>query len=264
MNKLKFSSANAKLRSLYKVKELKKYLSGNRKVYSFDLLSGFTCPYAKDCQSFAVESKENNTRKIVDGKHTIFRCFSASQEVIFKNTYILRKHNTQTILPLAAENQGKATDLILQSIPENAGIVRLHVGGDFKTLAYFYAWFDVAQHKPNTLFYAYTKSLPFAAPFFQGKPNAIPNFILTASRGGYRDNLIDSEKLREAVVVFSEEEAKDKKLPIDHDDSHAATIGGSFALLIHGIQPKGSEAAKALRKLNGKGSYTRKEKATVD
>jgi hypothetical protein len=31
-----------------------------------------------------------------------------------------------------------------------------------------------------------------------------------------------------------------------------------FALLIHGTQPKGSEAATALKALKGKGSYSRK------
>ena len=50
-------------------------------------------------------------------------------------------------------------------------------------------------------------------------------------------------------------------LEIDHDDSHAARPDlrhQSFALLIHGVQPKGSEAAKAVVKLKGKGSYNRK------
>jgi hypothetical protein len=51
-------------------------------------------------------------------------------------------------------------------------------------------------------------------------------------------------------------------LDIDHDDSHAALPGPSFALLIHGIQPAGSEAGKAVRALRGVGSYSR-EKAKV-
>jgi hypothetical protein len=32
----------------------------------------------------------------------------------------------------------------------------------------------------------------------------------------------------------------------------------SFALLIHGVQPEGSEAGMAVRTLNGLGSYTRR------
>ena len=52
------------------------------------------------------------------------------------------------------------------------------------------------------------------------------------------------------------------RLEIDHDDSHAADPTRrrkSFALLIHGVQPKGSAASAAVRALNGEGSYSRKE-----
>ena len=85
-------------------------------------------------------------------------------------------------------------------------------------------------------------------------------------RGGRDDSLIDSEGLRETVVVFSEAEAEEKGLEIDHDDSHAAVPDWefeNFALLIHGTQPKGSEASKALqllRKNKVKHSYNRKAK----
>jgi hypothetical protein len=38
--------------------------------------------------------------------------------------------------------------------------------------------------------------------------------------------------------VFSIQEALEKNLPIDNDDSHALLGGEDFALLIHGTQPK--------------------------
>jgi len=63
-------------------------------------------------------------------------------------------------------------------------------------------------------------------------------------------------------VCYTEAEAG--VLPIDHDDSHAACPslrGDDFALLLHGTQPKGTEAAealKALRKSGTKHSYSRK------
>ena len=59
-------------------------------------------------------------------------------------------------------------------------------------------------------------------------------------------------------MVYSEAEAAELGLEIDHDDSHACYPSlkkQNFALLIHGIQPAGSEAGKAVRELNGKGSY---------
>ena len=61
-------------------------------------------------------------------------------------------------------------------------------------------------------------------------------------------------------MVFSLEEAEQRGLQIDHNDSLAMTPGPSFALLLHGTQPMGSVASKALKKLkadNIKFGYSR-------
>ena len=71
--------------------------------------------------------------------------------------------------------------------------------------------------------------------------------------------IIEEFNLRSAKVVFSEAEAAELGLEIDHDDSHAAKPSlrdNSFALLIHGTQPKGSAASVALKELKGQGSYS--------
>jgi len=92
----------------------------------------------------------------------------------------------------------------------------------------------------------------------------LDNFVLTASYGGHHDHLIESENLRSSKVVFSEEEANILGLEIDHDDNLAANPlkkDQSFALLIHGTQPKGSEASKSLqllRKNKVRHSYNKK------
>ena len=78
------------------------------------------------------------------------------------------------------------------------------------------------------------------------------NLVFTASRGGKYDNMIDSMKWKEALVVYSEKEAEQKGLKIDHDDTHAAFGKKDFALLIHGTQPKGSNASEALSLLKKK------------
>ena len=254
---LKFSKANAKTQALANDAELAEYLQGNRKIYSLDLLSGWSCPHAKDCLSKAVV-QDNGKRKIKDGKDTQFRCFSASQEVQYTNVYNSRKHNFDL---LRKQNHEEMVKLINSSLPENAGIVRIHVAGDFFSLAYMHAWYMVAALNPNVLFYAYTKSLKF----WVGGINELPilhNFVLTASYGGRDDHMIDEFNLRSTKVVFSEAEAEELGLAIDHDDSHAAKPSlrdNSFALLIHGTQPAGSEASTALKKLKGKGSYSRKK-----
>jgi hypothetical protein len=147
--------------------------------------------------------------------------------------------------------------LIQASLPSSATIVRIHVGGDFFSESYFRAWINVACNNPNVKFYAYTKSLPSWIAAL--KTNSIPeNFRLTASEGGKWDSLIAEHGLKTSKVVFSIEEAAALGLQIDHDDSHAYDGRDSFALLIHGTQAKGSSAGRAVRSLNGLGSYSRK------
>lgn len=243
---LRFAPANAKLSAL------EKRLGVN--VYSFDMLSGVTCPFAQDCHSKAV-LRADGSRTIQDGKHTLFRCFSASQEVAYTNVYFARKANTDFIMPLAARSPTAAADALCEALPNDAGCIRIHVAGDFKLLSYFDAWLEVAARRPGLRFYAYTKSLPLWVKRLGQIP---PNLLLTASRGGRADCLIDEHGFREARVVFSEAEAQALGLEIDHDDSHAALPGPSFALLIHGIQPAGSDAGRAVRALRSAGSYSRK------
>ena len=258
---LKFSKANAKTQALKNDSELADYLTGKRKIYSLDLLSGYSCPYAEKCLSKAVQLPTGK-RKIRDGKKTEFRCFSASQEVQYTNVYNSRKHNFDL---LRKQNHEEMVKLINSSLPSNAGIVRIHVAGDFFSLPYMHAWYVVALMNPNTLFYAYTKS----TSWWVGGINEFPilhNFVLTASMGGTQDHVTENYGLRKAVVVFSEAEAAELGLEIDHDDSHAAKPSlrdQDFALLIHGTQPAGSKAAQALKELKGKGSYSRKKKETV-
>jgi len=241
--KLTFGRGNAKLDALERKMK--------RQVWTFSLLSGHTCPYAKDCKSSAVGA--NGKLKIVDGPDTLFRCFSASQEALFRNVYNSRKANG-AIVGVAAKSVAEAAKIIQDNLPKKAGIIRIHVGGDFQTKAYFQAWLLVAHNRPDVIFYAYTKSLPFWV--WAKAEGIIPeNFVLTASYGGHRDELIEKHNLRFSKVVYSVAEASKLRLSIDHDDSHAAKSGKSFALLLHGAQPAGSEAGKAVRKLNGKGSY---------
>ena len=257
---VKFSKANAKIEALKQVESLQKYLEG-KKVYSFDLLSGFSCPFAKECLSKATENSEGK-RTIKDGPDTKFRCFSASQEVQYTNLYNLRKNNLDNLRGLDTLELVKE---ILAAMPKDLGVCRIHVAGDFFNEKYFLAWLAIAQLFPTKLFYAYTKSLKYWVNNRE-LVDSLPNFILTASYGGRDDAMIAEHSLRASKVVFSESEAESLGLTIDHDDSHAADPelkNQDFALLIHGTQPKGSEASEALqllRKNKVKHSYSRKVK----
>lgn len=251
---LKFSEQNAKTRHLATIPELAKYLAGKRKIYSLDLLAGWTCPGARDCM--AKVYIHNGKRRLVDGPNTQWRCFAASLEVAYPNVYNVHKYNMDIVKGGKTDKQ--VAQLILAALPKRAGIIRYHVAGDFFKLSYFKGAVLAAKARPDVLFYAYTKSLSHLQRIGMMDPAngvLLPNFMVTASYGGEHDHLIPIMGVRSAKVVYSEADAGN--LPIDHDDSHAATMGGDFALLLHGVQPAGTPAAKALVELRGKGSYSR-------
>lgn len=228
--KLKFGNANSKLEKLQNLLQ--------EKVVTFSLPSGFACPGALDCLAFA----NRHNGKITDGKETKFRCFQASGEALYPSLRNMVWHNFE-LLKNCADSAAMA-NLIQGSLPKFFKVCRVHIGGDFFSQNYFDAWLVVARTNPSKIFYAYTKSLNFWLYRLKDIP---ANFVLTASRGGKFDHLIDQHNLKCAEVVFSEQEANVKNLEIDHDDSHAAMGTKSFALLIHGTQPAGSNAAKALK-----------------
>lgn len=239
---IKFSNPNSKLKLLQE--------RIGRKVYSYDILSGVNCPGAQDCKAWAERTSEG--LRIVDGPDTEFRCFSASQEAQYPDVFAKREANQEVLM---AKDSDTMADMLLAAMPSDAEVVRIHVSGDFRTLAYFDAWLEVARRRPDVRFYAYTKSIPF---WVRRKDSIPANFALTASRGGRWDHLIDEHGFREARVVYSAKEAKRLRLVIDHNDYHAYRLrGGSFALLIHGTQPKGSEAGKAAYALRGVSTYAR-------
>ena len=239
---IRFSKANRKIEKLAKRPEFAEFLRNKRKIYSFDMLSGHNCPFAKDCLSRVILNPEGK-RRIEDGEHTQFRCFSASQEVVFPAVYDLRKSNAD--LMRGCKTSGEMLILLRLALPDNAGIVRIHVAGDFFNQKYFDAWIALATENPDRLFYAYTKSLPY----WVARLGEIPqNLVLTASRGGRRDDLIESYGLRSATVVGYDHEADAMGLEIDDDDSHAANpLKGSFALVVHGPQIAGSAMSVALQ-----------------
>lgn len=251
--KLTYGKANAKLEQLE--------IAMKRKVGTWSVLSGKTCSHATECKSWVKVGKDGK-KTIQDGKLTKFRCFSASQEVMYPSVYLSRERNTE-IIKLAATSVTKAAQALLDCLPKKYGVVRIHVGGDFQTLAYFDTWLKVAKARPDVIFYAYTKALPFWIKRLKQIPE---NLVMTASYGGRCDDLIEKHGLRYAKVVFSESEAEELGLEIDHDDSHAARpelAEQSFALLLHGTQPKGSEASQAIKDMKKQGtkfSYPNKKK----
>ena len=268
---LSFQLANAKLKALRKAAAKELELPVSRvKIFTLTLPAGWSCPGANECLAFA----DPATGKIWDSPTLKFRCFAASAER-YENVRNVVWHNFNLLRRL--KDKYKIARLLLDSLEETMhrfkvkdddyGIVRIHVGGDFYSRDYVTAW-DIALRTtkagwhwgrrpgwkfPKVIGYAYTKSLHHLSRMLKDHELS-DNFVITASEGGKFDHLIPVLKgLKVAKVVGSIEEAESEGLEIDHDDSHALFGKESFALLIHGTQPKGSASAKALSALRSQG-----------
>lgn len=225
----KFSQANGKISKLHESYRLRSFnKKTGKEIYSFDILSGISCPYANECKAKVVIV--DGKRKIKDGKDMLYRCFSASQEAVYSNVYKLRSSNFNLLRSLKTE--GDITEELLKTFPKNVGILRFHVAGDLFKKDQFLAYCNLAKENPKTKFYGYTKNLKV---WTENKDSMPSNMKYIASRGGRLDHMIEKYNLPEAVVIDNEKQAKIIGYPIDYDDSHAL-YGKSCCLKIHGVQ----------------------------
>lgn len=237
-----------------------KFLKGNAKldtnIYTFSLPAGASCPFAVECKATA----DKAWGTIQDGKHQKYRCYAASDEARYPSTRAARHWNFDL---LKHENENEMFRRIKVSLPKKAKIIRIHVSGDFFNQSYFNAWIRVVQKNPNILFYAYTKSLKYWVTYANSNFWMPDNIKLTASWDTSNQHIISENNLKFAKVVYTTAQAVKENLEIDHDDTHAYKGDKSFALLLHGVQPEGSVAAKARNKLVTDGvkhSYARPTK----
>lgn len=212
-------------------------------VVYLSLPAGYTCPFADICKSTAHKRggrfKDNNLAIKDFGD---IRCYAASAEVAYPNVRKARWRNYDLLRKFKGDINGMAK-LIVNSLNfyetkhPQIKLFRIHESGDFWSQEYFDAWLLAARARPDILFYAYTKALPL----WQTRKDDIPsNLRLIASEGGTHDDLIDKEQFRKAIIVQDQGEAIEKRLHIDANDFLAAFGDQDFALLIHGVQSKGS------------------------
>lgn len=198
----------------------------NGVVFEFNLPTGHTCPYAKECfvsvdrqtGKFSNESKE-------------FRCYASAAERF----------------PVVRESRWSNYDEVKQNIkpilPKEANLVRIHASGDFFNQEYFDMWIEIAKENPSILFWAYTKSIPF----WVARLNEMPiNLVLTGSYGGKYDDLIEKYNLK-CTKVFSRKDVKflykrdgidyvkhitsEVIYPVDYNDDLAKVHNLNFCLL---------------------------------
>ena len=226
-----------------------KMSKGNAKLSKDTLIlsisAGITCPGSNNCKAWV--TLKDDKRVLNRGNESLFTCFAASEELRYPNVFKSRKYNYDLINSYVLKNDLKGlTDLInrsIQSNRKNITKVRIHESGDFYNRLYLEAWKNVAELNKDLIFYCYSKSLLFF-PTNRSIPN---NFYMTASYGSKYDYLIDRGYFKRfSKVIFSEDEAKKLNLQIDKNDS-LCFENKPFALLLHGMQEKGSKAGEALK-----------------
>lgn len=88
---------------------------------------------------------------------------------------------------------------IAELLDSGCAAVRVHDAGDFLSDEYLLAWLTIAQLTPDTLFYAYTKSVSTFRRVL-GDATPPPNFLWLYSLGGREDHLLDLDVDRHADV----------------------------------------------------------------
>jgi ribosomal protein L40E len=176
--------------------------------YEWNLPAGHTCPFARDCRV----SVNRDTGKFTN-ESILFKCYAASSER-FPSCRKSRWDNLDAWKSL--------------ELPKKATHIRIHASGDFFSQEYFDFWLEICRKNPNVKFWAFTKSIIFWINRISDIPD---NLVLTASYGGYYDNLIDEYSLKSAKVYKTKNKAKESGLPIDINDDIAMIPTISFALI---------------------------------
>jgi len=184
-----------------------KYYTGV--VYEWNLPTGWTCPFAKECLV-----KVDRTTGKFQNKSDAYRCYAASPErfpAVREHRWANFEYTKSGGVPV---------------IPKDVQAIRIHAAGDFYSQEYFDMWLSMAYNNPHIEFWAYTKSLQYWVKRLKVIPR---NLTLTASYGGRHDHLISENNLKHTIVVKSVEEAHD--MPIDTNDDWARRKNVNFYLI---------------------------------
>lgn len=179
-------------------------------VYEWNLPTGSSCPFAKECRVSVdrMTGKFNITR----GE---YKCYAAAAER-FPGVREYRWKNYEGTL------KGEMPDM-----PKGCRAIRIHAAGDFYNQIYFDAWLEYARAYPNVEMWAYTKSIAY----WVNRIDKIPdNLTLTASYGGRQDEMIAPHNLKN-VMIYPSRMLVPTDRPIDTNDDYARMKGVNFALV---------------------------------
>jgi hypothetical protein len=185
-----------------------RYYTGT--VYEWNIPTGSTCPFAKECRVSV--NRETGKFNIHRGE---YKCYAANAERFPGVRESRWKNYEQTLLGVIPEP------------PKGCRAIRIHAAGDFYNQRYFDMWPDYARQHPSIEMWAYTKSLNYWVARIDDIPN---NLTLTASYGGRLDELIEAYKLKN-VVVYPGAMLVTPDRPIDTNDDYARMKNMNFALV---------------------------------
>jgi len=195
-------------------------------VWTWTLPAGITCPGAFLCKAWTDESG-----CLKRGGGSKFCCYAARAER-FPNVRLKARLNYDLVRNGARE---EIADIIHLLIPLKAKKIRIHAGGDFFSLDYTLAWFDVCERNPNIRFWAFTKSIHLIDEARCRKLGIPSNLKITQSLGGRYDH-IRVHGVHTSQVFLTRKEAEESGLPIDTDDSLPMLGECDFALIENSVK----------------------------
>ena len=238
-----------------------KWRRGNAKLRKntlhLSIPAGHTCkPWATECFAYA----DKDTGKITDGEEQKFRCYASTMEAVYPshraslwNNFEALLGNIESVPKLHMMLYESVYPHVMEYVEEHESLPKIRMfgtSGDFFHENLYKACLHFARSMAPIRVYWYTKALPIWVKHIKYIPE---NLEQNASVGGRFDHLIHQHDLKYTRVVYNHEEAKQLKLPLDKRDELASEKGGPFAILLHGTQPKGSPASRALALLRKKG-----------
>ena len=180
-------------------------------IISINLPPLLTCPYAGECKKY---------------------CYAqvGQQSMGYAKQKRLNNFN------LWGDNPTKFEELLKQEIHQAGRLInRWMDSGDIPSIDFLRLMIRIANHFPDRIFYAYSKSIPIILEY--GWENLPTNLKIIQSYGGTADHLIDESKPF-AKIFKTEEDIPSDFTNASHSDYLAATSATKLGIAVHGIRKK--------------------------
>ena len=137
-------------------------------------------------------------------------CYAMKGRFVFANVQSSHLRNWLLIKELLKANKiQEASNKILTIIPKTAKIFRIHTSGDFWSQKYIAVWDKIIKARPNTKFWAYTRSFHLNFTLLTRHSN----FVLWASTDKYNE-----KEAKKFVRRFKKSGTKHAYGPWGHND----------------------------------------------